>query len=48
MIKSLKVENFAIVETMELAFGSGLNMLSGETGAGKSMAPASRAWAPWV
>ncbi|MBI2378546.1 MAG: DNA repair protein RecN [Deltaproteobacteria bacterium] len=33
----LTVENLAIVDKLELSFGSGLNVLSGETGAGKSI-----------
>jgi len=37
MIKSLRVENFIIVDRLELQFGSGLQVLTGETGAGKSI-----------
>ena len=37
MLIELKVKNFAIIENLSLAFGSGLNILSGETGAGKSI-----------
>ncbi len=37
MIKSLTVENFVIVENLNLEFGSGLQVLTGETGAGKSI-----------
>ncbi len=37
MIETLKIENFAIVESEELEFGPGLNVLTGETGAGKSI-----------
>ena len=35
MIKSLSVTNFIIVENLNLEFGSGLQVLTGETGAGK-------------
>ena len=37
MIESLRIENLAIVEEAELEFGPGLNVLTGETGAGKSI-----------
>ena len=37
MIETLRIENVAIVERAELEFGPGLNVLTGETGAGKSM-----------
>jgi DNA repair protein RecN (Recombination protein N) len=37
MIESLRIENVAIVEEAQLEFGPGLNVLTGETGAGKSI-----------
>ena len=37
MLKSLTVWNFALLEHVEIAFGAGLNILTGETGAGKSI-----------
>ena len=37
MLKSLSVQNFALIEKAELEFGEGLNILTGETGAGKSI-----------
>ncbi|MEI7974142.1 MAG: DNA repair protein RecN, partial [Bdellovibrio sp.] len=37
MLIELKVENFAIIEKLHLQFREGLNILSGETGAGKSV-----------
>lgn len=37
MLKSLTVKNFALVGKAELEFGDRLNILSGETGAGKSI-----------
>ncbi len=37
MLIELKVKNFAIIENLSLTFGPGLNILSGETGAGKSI-----------
>ena len=37
MIESLRIEGLAIVEKLELEFGPGLNVLTGETGAGKSV-----------
>ena len=37
MLTSLYVRHFAVVEAAELAFGPGLTVISGETGAGKSL-----------
>lgn len=37
MLTELSVENFALVEKLRLSFGAGLNLLTGETGAGKSI-----------
>ena len=37
MIETLRVENIAILERAELEFGPGLNVLTGETGTGKSI-----------
>ncbi len=37
MIELLRIENLAVVERAELAFGPGLNVVTGETGAGKSI-----------
>ncbi|MEM6930659.1 MAG: AAA family ATPase, partial [Myxococcota bacterium] len=37
MLTALRIDNFAIVASAEIAFGSGMTVLSGETGAGKSM-----------
>jgi len=37
MLVELKVANFALIEDLSLTFSSGLNVLSGETGAGKSI-----------
>ncbi|MGF1512468.1 MAG: DNA repair protein RecN [Elainellaceae cyanobacterium] len=37
MLISLHVENFALVDSLDLLFGNGLNVLTGETGAGKSI-----------
>lgn len=37
MLSYLKVENFAVVERAELHFSPNLNVLTGETGTGKSM-----------
>jgi DNA repair protein RecN (Recombination protein N) len=33
----LEIENFALVESLRVPFGAGLNVLTGETGAGKSI-----------
>lgn len=37
MLQELHVSNFAIIENVQLIFQPGLNILSGETGAGKSI-----------
>lgn len=37
MIETLRIGNLAIVESEEVEFGPGLNVLTGETGAGKSI-----------
>lgn len=37
MLRSLHIENIAVVERSDVEFGPGLNVLSGETGAGKSI-----------
>jgi DNA repair protein RecN (Recombination protein N) len=37
MLIELKVSNFAIIDNVHMNFGMGLNILSGETGAGKSI-----------
>lgn len=37
MIKSLSINNFALIDQLEVNFGKGLNILTGETGAGKSI-----------
>lgn len=36
MLELLRIQNLALIEDMELEFSDGLNVLSGETGAGKS------------
>ncbi len=37
MLKSLSIRNVALIESADLEFSEGLNVLSGETGAGKSV-----------
>lgn len=37
MLVSLHVKNLALIDEMEVYFGNGLNILTGETGAGKSI-----------
>ena len=37
MLKSLEIENIAVIEKVSIDFESGLNVLTGETGAGKSI-----------
>ena len=37
MLRELRLKNFAVVESVSVSFDSGLNVLTGETGAGKSI-----------
>lgn len=37
MLKSLLIRNYALIDELEMAFGHGLTIISGETGAGKSI-----------
>lgn len=37
MLKFLSVENFALIDRLEIEFSKGLNLITGETGSGKSI-----------
>ena len=37
MLQKLVINNYALIDNLEISFGSGLNILTGETGAGKSI-----------
>ena len=37
MLKSLSIKNFAVIQALKIEFHSGLNLLTGETGSGKSI-----------
>ncbi len=37
MLSSLHVKNFALIDEAEISFEKGLNIITGETGAGKSI-----------
>ncbi|MBR0145187.1 MAG: AAA family ATPase [Eubacterium sp.] len=37
MLESLRIRNIALIDQLEVAFADGLNVLTGETGAGKSV-----------
>ena len=37
MLEELRIQNFAVIDRLELQFGRGFNVITGETGAGKSI-----------
>ena len=37
MLVRLKIENIAIIESADISFSGGFNVMTGETGAGKSI-----------
>src|SRR6185369_5816650 len=37
MLTLLKIDNIALIDRLEIEFGTGLNLLTGETGSGKSI-----------
>lgn len=37
MLETLRVQNYALIDELEIEFGAGFNVLTGETGAGKSI-----------
>ena len=37
MLASLKINNVALIDSLEINFASNLNVISGETGSGKSI-----------
>ncbi|QQL49239.1 DNA repair protein RecN [Mucilaginibacter ginkgonis] len=37
MLKQLSINNYALIDTLQIEFSAGLNILTGETGAGKSI-----------
>ncbi|MDE2855660.1 MAG: DNA repair protein RecN [Chloroflexota bacterium] len=37
MLEELRIQNFAVIDQLELQLGAGLNVITGETGAGKSI-----------
>ena len=47
MLEHLHIRNVALIKESEISFGDGLNILTGETGAGKSMIIDSLQFALW-
>ena len=37
MLQEISIKNFAIIDDLQISFSDGLTILSGETGAGKSI-----------
>ena len=37
MLQSIRIQNFALIEETEIQFNDGLTVITGETGAGKSI-----------
>lgn len=37
MLQSIHIQNYALIETLDIRFGSGFSVITGETGAGKSI-----------
>ena len=37
MLTLLKIKNIALIDDLDIEFGGGLNLLTGETGSGKSI-----------
>ncbi len=37
MLIEIRLENYAVIDNLAVEFGHGLNLLTGETGAGKSI-----------
>ena len=37
MLRQLGIKNYALIESVELEFGRGLTVITGETGSGKSI-----------
>ncbi|MDO9040135.1 MAG: AAA family ATPase, partial [Bacteroidota bacterium] len=37
MLKSLSIKNYALIDSLNIGFSDDLNILTGETGAGKSI-----------
>ncbi len=37
MLQEIHIENYAVIDQLSVEFGPGLNLLSGETGSGKSI-----------
>jgi len=46
MLREIHIQNYAVIDSLAVEFGPGLNLLSGETGSGKSILVDALDW-PW-
>ncbi len=47
MLASLSIKNYALIENLKVDFKDGLSIITGETGAGKSILMGGLALGPW-
>ena len=41
MLQSIYIQNYALIDTLDISFTPGFSVITGETGAGKSIIPVS-------
>ena len=39
MLRSLYIQNYALIEKLDISFGAGFSVITGETGAGRGARP---------